>query len=64
MNTILIIFGILFGIFSCFVLYCAVVINAPRTKEEFGYRLKQDCAEFDKYIEEKRKKKLEKANKR
>lgn len=64
MNTILIIFGILFGIFSCFVLYCAVAINVPRTKEESDFRFKQDCKEFDKYMEQRRKKKLGKENKR
>lgn len=44
--------------------YCMVAINRPMTKEEEAAKFKQDCEEFDKYIEEKRKKKLEKANKR
>lgn len=64
MNVAWIILITLIAVFSSFVFYCAIAINAPRTKAEFDYRLKQDCAEFDKYIEEKRKKKLEKANKR
>lgn len=64
MNIFWIILIILIAVFSSFVLYCAIAINAPRTKAEFDYRLKQDCAEFDKYVEEKRKKKLEKANER
>lgn len=64
MNSLAIVFISISVIFITFILYCSVAINAPRTKAEFDYRFKQDCAEFDKYVEEKRKKKLEKANER
>lgn len=51
MNIFWIILIILIAVFSSFVFYCAIAINAPRTKAEFDYRFKQDCAEFDKYVE-------------
>ena len=55
---------IIIAAFLILVLYCAIAVNHPQTKDEDALRFKQDCEEFDKYIEEKRKKKLEKANKR
>lgn len=39
-----------------FILYCAIAVNHPRTKDEEALRFKRDCEDFDKYMEEKRKK--------
>ena len=37
-------------------LYCVVAINRPTTKKEVMARFKQDCEDFDEYMEEKHKK--------
>lgn len=55
---------IIVAVLLALILYCAIAVNRPRTKEEEALRFKQDCEEFDKYIAEKNKKNLEKANKR
>ena len=38
------------------VAWCSLAINRPRTKGEEALRFKRDCEDFDKYMEEKRKK--------
>ena len=41
--------------FMCLAVFCALAINRPRTKDEEALRFRQDCEEFDKYMEDKRK---------
>ena len=47
---------IIVAVLLAFILYCAIAVNHPRTKDEEALRFKQDCEAFDKYMEEKHKK--------
>ena len=46
---------IIIAAFLILVLYCAIAVNHPRTKDEDALRFKQDCEEFDKYVAGKHK---------
>lgn len=47
---------IIVAVLLVLILYCAIAVNRPRTKEEEALRFRQDCEEFDKYMAGKRKK--------
>lgn len=47
---------VIIGAFLLLAIFSAIAINRPRTKEEEAIRFRQDCEEFDKYMESKRKK--------
>ena len=56
MSAVGIITLIIIAAFLALAIYCMVAINHPITKKEDMAKFKQDCEDFDKYMEEKHKK--------